>query len=410
MLATAFIAATALLFLPAPGTGDVSQSSLPWMQVLGEQGLVDGYAAIGADYPPLSHLLLWLAQLASLASGVAPFVVFKLMLLAFGLVATLVLFIWKGAPVSLVILFLVWGINAMALGYLDVIYLPFLLGALWALERDRPGLAGALLAVACLIKWQPIIIAPFLVVHAWRSPRLAVRAALPGLVVVTATYALFGYPMLDAFRQSISHDVISANAVNMQWLVTGALEYLQIAGHALDEEGGIHYVTGVLEMPWVLWPAKLLLAAIYLWVLLAFALSRRDFSTMLCCSMTAFLTYFVVNTGVHENHLFVPATLGTLLILSAPAWTTLVALVILLNNVNMIAFYGLNGSGMYFSKTFAGFDATVPLAILSIVLLVFFLLAVPRPRLRSSDTETAGTLAQPQSALSFTLGYSRLSR
>jgi hypothetical protein len=202
---------------------------------------------------------------------------------------------------------------------------------------------------------------------------------LPAVLVVAVTFACFGWPMLDAFRFATSHDVVSANAVNLQWLITAVLQYGAIGGHALDEEGGVHFINGLRALPWLVIPTKLALAAVYLWVLAGFVRSRRDFATLLFCSTTAFLAYFVINTGVHENHLFVPALLATLLIPLLPGQATIAAVIILLNDINMFIFYGLNGTGMGFSKNPAGVDVTIPLAILATLLLVVCLRAAPSP-------------------------------
>jgi hypothetical protein len=245
-LALAFTMASAFVFLDSPGTTDVSGASLPWMRTLGERGLIAGYAAIDADYPLLSHVFPWPVQFASDATGLPPLAMFKLALFAFGLVATVVLLAWRRSPLLLIVLFLVWGINAMALGYLDVVYLPFLIGTLWALERGRLGLAALLLAIAFLIKWQPIILAPLLVAYAWRSPAQIARALLPVVLVVALTFACFGWPMLDAFRFATSHDVVSANAVNLQWLITAVLQHGAIGGQTLDEQGGVHFINGLI--------------------------------------------------------------------------------------------------------------------------------------------------------------------
>ena len=83
--------------------------------------------------------------------------------------------------------------------------------------------------------------------------------------------------------------------------------------------------------------------ASYLACLLAFFRRKKSYESLLLYSLYGFVGYYIFNTGVHENHLFMPAILGVLLlefgrrrIFSGLYWAFAL-------NLNLFVFYGWDG-------------------------------------------------------------------
>jgi hypothetical protein len=100
-------------------------------------GLVDGYFDIRIDYPPLGLAFLNGVALVSREVGVTLFAGVKASLLLALLVTALVYWaVSRNLPLATGLLVALIPCS-VSLGYLDVYYAPFLLLALFSLERGR---------------------------------------------------------------------------------------------------------------------------------------------------------------------------------------------------------------------------------------------------------------------------------
>jgi hypothetical protein len=88
-------------------------------------------------------------------------------------------------------------------------------------------------AVACLTKWQPLIIAPFvlLYIHGIYQARqvkytaLLGKVVLPAAVLIALIVVVFGpRPIFLAFYVALTHQFLSGNALNLNWIVTHLLQ------------------------------------------------------------------------------------------------------------------------------------------------------------------------------------------
>ena len=196
----------ALLLLNSPGTSDMGIPT--WSDNLERLGLVHGFAANHADYPPLtSAILLGAVRLGELVD-VRPFVAIKLSILTFLGLTCLACWRWTKDMRVTAALFLALLLNSALLAYVDIYLAPALVLGLWALKEERLELFSLCFGAACLTKWQPLIIAPFLLVYilgqkqgstGWRLARAALPAAgssgdgLPGLWPGAAVAGLQGF-------------------------------------------------------------------------------------------------------------------------------------------------------------------------------------------------------------------------
>jgi len=390
-LALLLVALTASLF-STRGTGDIGI----WERWTGNAlraGVVQGFRENDNDYPPLSNVVLWITGHAASAAGVPLPAAIKLSLLIFLAVTLVIFYAWCGRPALTLALWAVTVLNAVGMGYLDMYAMPPLLVSVWALQRGRHVAAVTWFSVACLVKWQPLIIAPFLLLHAglaggppgfgrWRA---YLRLVLPALVLVALTALVFQpAPVLRAFAKGLGHRILSGDTLNLGWIVTWMLEWNARAGPG----GATALVTAIPDGPLV-WRLllKIAFAGPFLVLLVRFVRGPMRFERTLAYSFVGFLGYITLSSGVHENHWFVPAVLAVALAGFRREWLAPAAAVGGVANLNLLLFYGWSGRGPEMSRV-VGMDLSVPLAAAVVLMYVWIWR-------RLSETDRTGWDAAP---------------
>lgn len=385
------VCAFALSFLNFKGTDDTKGWSRFIAQTQ-ESGIVGGYRSAGASYPypPLSFVMLDLTARAAGKIGVSERTGVKLAIYGM-LLLTLAAFLaytrnWMltgGLGIALIL-------SSVALAYIDIFFAPFLVLALWALHRERWWLFAALFAVACLIKWQPLVLAPFFALYflrarsvrglrdaAWR--RVLVEAIAPAAVVGVGVLAIFGLPVIGSLQQALGSAPLSAQALNANWLYNYFLNLVAPGryGPLLDGMPNTVMVdqdifTGLTRV--VFWVA---LAA----VLLLWFRAEKTFENLLLFLLLGYLTYFTLGTGAHENHLFPAVILAAVLAYANARYVPVFITWALAANINLFIFYGIDGRALPFSRTLWDFDTSILLAAVNVVLFVgFFVTVMQRQR------------------------------
>jgi hypothetical protein len=371
----------AVSFFFSPGTGDVSIWET-WMQKIDSDGLIGGFSHTGTDYPPLAFVILATVVRSVHVFGATPLFALKCSILLF-LFATSACFYWFTRNLLLTAaLEFSLILNSVALGYLDIYFAPFLIAALFLLQRGSFSLGFLFYGISCAIKWQPLIIAPFICLYifaaARQSPtdgagtkRRLVPFALSALVIVIPLLAIFGVPaVFDSFKRALTyHRFLSGYALNLGWIQTWALNLLSPEKYPPLQTGAIDAV--IVREAWVVWPNKLLFYASYLAILFAFVRQTKTFTRLIVYSMLGYLAYFSFNTGVHENHLFLICCLVWILV-----WLDGNELIRAINltlaaNANLFLFFGAFGQRL--NPVFAGIDVTLVFAAANLCLFAGFL-------------------------------------
>jgi uncharacterized membrane protein len=382
-----------IAFLNSPGTSDRGRWLL-YMGLAHERGITETYhiAAIDGvgdqptdrqtDYPPLGIVALWLLARFAHPLGLSDFDALKLSLVLFTLGCAGMVAVWQGKwrPHLGIAAFLVLALGALLQAYIDVYFAFVLLVAFYCLERGRLATGTMLFALACLIKWQPIILAPLVLLYVIpRSPRpLHLARLVPAAFVVLATYLVFGNDVVVAFITGTADARLSGLALNFNWILTGLAER-----HQPGYENGLVRTlwfgrTPLLESGLYLNLALLSTALRYLCFAVSvvyFYFSQRTFAEFLRAAIVCFMAYFTFGGGVHENHAFLPALLGLCWLAMDRTRTLEAALLAVMFNLNLFLFYGANGVGAPFSTVVAGWDMTIFLAAFNVV--VFAILWLP---------------------------------
>jgi hypothetical protein len=387
----------ALALLRSPGTPDVPGATLGWMAKLSEHGLVKGYGVIAKDYPPFTSIILLLVAKVGVIFSLDFFLSFKVSLLVALLCSTFCFWAWTLDAALTALLAFSFLLNGVALGYLDTYFTPFFILSLWALQQKRIWLFGLLFAVSSLIKWQPLIVGPFLFLHALSSPKpgpnhspgRAVWLHLIGPTAAVVLCALLAFGIREvwaAFHFALNHRFLSGHALNFHWLTTYFLRLYSPDQYGPLTDGIVTLIDYFDSPPTWVQMVKLLFVLCYLgafWRLIKF---RSSFQAAIELSLVGYLAYFIFNTGVHENHLFLATILATAAAALSPDKRLRAVLIVAISNLNLITFYGLTGNGLA-SNPVVWVDVTL---LFSAVNVVLFLLLWGDLVLRAGDGSKFG--------------------
>jgi hypothetical protein len=372
----------ALSFLYSPGTGDVAIWR-NWIDQMSAFGLVGGFVHSGTDYPPLSLIILETVSRCANAFGITVFLALKCSLFIF-LIATAASFYWFSRNLVLTAaLEFSLILNSVALGYLDIYFAPFLIAAFFCLERGHFKMGVLMLAISCSIKWQPLLIAPFICIYVMttageglsgrsKAYKRAIPFLIAAIIVVLPLVMMFGADVIinSLRRATTMHNFISGYALNFGWLHTWALHLWAPEKYGSLQNGEIDLIQSrdVLLML----PEKILFYLSYAAILIAFARQKKTFRQLLVYSMLGYLSYFLFNTGVHENHLFPIACLAWILVFIDSSQLLRAINLSIAANINLFLFAGAFGQGV--RCVIAGVDITLLFALANIGLFVGLLL------------------------------------
>jgi hypothetical protein len=375
------LVATSFLF--SSGTGDVSIWDT-WMREIYGYGLIGGFAHSGTDYPPLAFVILALIGRCAQAFGTTPLLVLKCSLLLF-LFATTGCFYWFSRNLILTAaLELSLILNSVALGYLDIYFAPFLIAGFLLLSRQHLNAGLLFYAISCAIKWQPLILAPFVCLYVLNAASERVSGAqsvkkfritpfvTSALVILVPIFAIFGpSAVFDSLRRAMTyHKFLSGYALNLGWIETWALHLLDPGKYGPLQNGAIDIF--IAREPLVVWPDKILFYLSYAAIVFVFTRQRKTFGRLVAYSMLGYLAYFSFNTGVHENHLFLVCCLASILVFLEPEQLVRGINFSLAANANLFLFYGVFGQRL--NPVIAGVDITLLFAVANLCLFAGFLL------------------------------------
>ncbi len=358
------------------GTIDVFKWKI-WTDHAERLGVRAGYVANKDNYPPLGNVVLASIPRLTTHLGVKKSTAFKLTLLTCLLATSVAFGLWTRSALMAAAMQLALVLNCMGLAYTDIYFAPWLVIALWALQRERLALFAVCFSISALTKWQPLIIAPFILAHLVKATRvrdlpqaqwrmIVLRVGVPGLAILGACVAVFGTEVFRAFGQALSHDYLSGNALNFNWILTYTLHRFAPTTFGAAAGGVTDYIR--TRDPRIVLAPKLLFWVCYVALLARFFRGERTFRRFLFYSLAGYLAYFTFNIGVHENHLFMPCILALALMHEDRSALPTALTVVVLANVNLFIFYGIAGEGPGFSRN-VGVDVTL---IFAIVYVLFF--------------------------------------
>ena len=278
-------------------------------------------------------------------------------------------------------------LNGPVLGYLDPLMALPAVASVAVAATGAPIFAGALIAVACLTKAQAVFLLPVVILGAWNGPaikplsavaRTLAAAAIASLVILLPYLVIgAGANVLQGVSSLLRHDMLSAYAANLWWVVT----YFMRASYAVADMG-----------IWAAWTMPMRILGISTIVRLgypdprpfataAFALATlwgiwqargaRDLSLLSALGAFIVHAYFVLAVAVHENHLYLAVPLLALGAGARPALRRIHIAVSAVIALNLFLFFGLGRGLPLPPRTLTIVDATVLLAAANCVLFLW---------------------------------------
>ncbi len=311
-------------------------------------GLVGGFVHSGTDYPPLALIILATVARCADAFGMTVFLALKWSLFIF-LLATAASFYWLSRNLILTAaLELSLILNSVALGYLDIYFAPFLIATFFCLQRGHFKMGVLMFAISCSIKWQPLLIAPFICIY----------------VISVAGEGLSGRD--KAYKRIFPFIIAALVVVLPMVMIFGAGAII----NSLQQNGEIDLIQTRDTL--LMLPEKILFYLSYGAILIAFALQKKTFKQLIVYSMLGYLSYFLFNTGAHENHLFPIACLAWILVFIDSSQLVRAINLSIAANINLFLFAGAFGQGV--RCVIAGLDITLLFALANLCLFGGFLL------------------------------------
>ncbi|MBI4707810.1 MAG: hypothetical protein HY761_07805 [Candidatus Omnitrophica bacterium] len=350
------LALITLSFFHSPGQGDV-RFWLKWIETVDAHGPFMsfesrertslGLEALQEAYPPFASLISFSTAKLSHMFSTDYFTALKISLTFFLFLSSFIFWIWTRDFFITAIFHFSLLLNSVMLVYIDIYFVPTLILSLWAIKERNLKAFTIFYSISCLIKWQPIIISPFILLYIlnikkaaeWKQidfKGITFSVLSPLILIVIITFSLFGMPFLKSFASAVTEPYLSGDALNFGWIMTYFLHVFFPDKFGYLIEGEANYIM-TTSLKLMLIP-KLLFFISYAIAFLAFFKKEKSFENLIYYSLVGFLAYFIFNTGAHENHLFI--------------------------------IFGTDGKGLGFSRV-AGVDITLLFSLLNVV---FYLL------------------------------------
>jgi len=278
-------------------------------------------------------------------------------------------------------------LNGAVLGYIDPLMALPGVASVASAAKGAPILAGTLLAIACLTKAQAVFLLPVVALAAWNSPTSRPRAAaVRGLTAAAITSLALLLPywivgagpnVLQGVGSLLRHDMLSAYAANLWWVVT----YVMRASYAVADMGAwaawtmpmrILGISTIVKLGYPD-PRPFATAAVAVAALWAFWRARHSSDLAVLCALGAFIVhaYFVLGVAVHENHLYLALPLLACAAGVRPRLRRIHIAVSFVIALNLFLFYGLGRGLPLPPRTFTIVDATVLLAVGNCILFLY---------------------------------------
>ena len=312
---------------------------LQWTANIKNFGIAEGFIYNKWDYPPLyapffqaSNTLASLLGITNLEGlKILPYILTTITALIFG-------YLYKNYWFSSLV-FLVLLINGIVLKFVDVYYAPFLILSFYCIKNKRYVWFSIFYTISFLIKWQPIIMAPYVFMYLLGTPTNSKEDAqltfpdflktiiLPAFGVLLLSGLIFQFTtMLSAFNMALSHGWQDGLGVNFKWIINFILKRF--------ESAPIH--TDLLKLaPQI---TKVFFILFFGLSLALFFQSKKTFRSLILHSTLGCWTYFLWSTGVHSNHLFMATALALILFFEDKTHRWLCLWLFVFNSLNLVVF------------------------------------------------------------------------
>ena len=323
------------------GASDVT-SWATWSKRFHNLGFKEGYLLNLAPYPPGSTLI---NSFFIYSTNMDPKLILDCIL---AVVVTIFMYVaWKEAATSILPAFLLIYIPTVIGGWIDIYFALPLLLSLKYIETERYLAAGICFQISILMKYQPLLFLPFILLFILLKARISgvLYFCSPAILVWPIVAFIFGpSTWIETLKLAVLKANLSGQALNIGWILT----YLQHRGidvGAYPRESVISMRPIYLDVhghPYLF--MKIVLYAVLLLLTLRFLMrTKKEFSDLMVLLISVGLAYYLCSPGVHLNHIMLIAAPTVLLSRRKElSWFSLLSL-FMVADLPVLIFYGLNG-------------------------------------------------------------------
>lgn len=370
LLAALYLFPVFTLLIMSPGTSDTALW-IEWANNISSHGLIKGYALSNDVYPPLYFIYLYLSSLIANTLNISIF--FGIKTTSFISLLVCILIVYRKSSHNTVIT----TISAIpllytniSLLYLGIYYVPFLFLSMHYLNNNKIARSIFFFTIASLIKPQPLVIAPFLLIYLvnhYNKKSNNIFSALGETLLVLLpiviaiyllTYIMFGSPFLNAFFMGFQEPNLTYQALNLNHILA------KLYSDRPKQE--------------LINTATLIFLFFFSSTIIAFFLRKKNFESLLLFCILGNFSYFMFSKGVHENHLYLSLVTSIYLSCINKEYTPLMILLTSIHCINLFVFYGALGTPIhvisiltiyehYRSISFAQHPIELPFSLLSII-------------------------------------------
>lgn len=363
-----------ILFYDMPGSSDVRQFEM-WIDNAVQHGLKTGFQMNADMYPPYSTFILFC--FAKIMDTFSYLHIVRIALFCFCALSVAVFdFLYKEHMISGILFISL--LTSFYMGYLDILFLPFLLLSFFFWDKKKYILFAVAFSFCCLIKFQAVIIAPFMLFYFFSIKEKKfhvewskiIKIGCSSVTIIMLTLAIYGSELIKTLKVALfqSTFLLSGNALNFPWLVQWASEYFfpeKYIPLGIDGRIAINWEAPI-ELTFSKYIFYIVLLALLI-VILVVPHEKRDTKLLIKMSLIGYSAYFMFSLGAHENHLFVGMILAFLLLVYEKNRINYFIMIAfsLMYNFNLLIFYIIPES--IIKRVVLGIDITVPMALFNVI-------------------------------------------
>lgn len=375
-----------IIFIKSQGTHN-TEHWIEWIEYSNKFGIIEGYKYKVTTYPPLSTLILkfFYNLLSFFNPNITNFYTVKFSIFFFFFLSTFIIYFYASNFKITIFYIFTFLISSIGLNDLDIIFATFLILSFIFLKKNNLFFFTIFYGCSVLIKWQPIILAPLLLIYISKY-KITDEINLINIknYLINIKYCIIAFfflciiffgnygflPIIKSFYVSITHNYISGNALNFYWLITWFLKTYDSINYAPIIDGRMNWEK-INSKNTIIYSGQILFLLTYIYLLLNFLfLKKRNLTNILLfCAVISF-SYFIFNKGVHQNHLFLSALLFILVYIESNKFFTNMLITSIIFNMNLFIFYGPTGTLVVDRVINKSFDLTLIISILNILFLI----------------------------------------
>lgn len=321
-----------LLLLRNFGTNDM-YSFIQLVETIEEYGLQQAYHVYNLNYPPLSSVLMYPITLLGdyrTFDQTTKIVLIKTMLAVFyfGFSGVIIwLYKQRTRPSSIQLakksFFILCNVGlfeaTFILSYFDIFLALPLFGAVYAVHKNRFFLAGVCVASTFMIKLIGLFVVPVFIVYCVTLQKKSINIQWKSLLFFLAGMATVVAPLIYFFSYEQVNFIMTQSSAHGNQL-SFAFNFPRIIQYIQDSNATSVLIHNISRASF------LGISVLILWQVLR---NPKTVSALLWACITILFTYFIMFTGVHENHLLPALMLALILYIWEP------------NRLNRLAYYGL---------------------------------------------------------------------